>query len=56
MDENGLPAKAKAEFHPACGFDLGNGKGNKVEGMISSSAVGVIIDGRGRPFNLLTDA
>jgi hypothetical protein len=56
MDDKGLPAKAKAEFHPARGFDLGSGKGNKVEGMISGGVVGVIIDGRGRPFNLPTDA
>ena len=56
IGEDGIPLKAKAEFHPARGFDLGHGKGNKVEGMVSGGVVGVIIDGRGRPFNLSTDA
>jgi len=56
LDDNGNPIKAKAEFNPARGFDLGAGKGNKVEGMVSGGVVGVIIDGRGRPFNLPTEA
>jgi len=56
IGEDGIPLKAKAEFHPARGFDLGHGKGNKVEGMVSGGVVGVIIDGRGRPFHLSTDA
>ncbi len=56
IDEKGLPAKAKAEFQPARGFDLGAGKGNKIEGMVSGGVVGVVLDGRGRPFNLSEDA
>ena len=56
IGDDGLPMKAKAEFHPARGFDLGNGKGNKIEGMISGGVVGVVIDGRGRPFNLPAEA
>lgn len=56
LDENGLPLKTKAEFSPTRGFDLGRGKGNKIEGMISGGVTGVILDGRGRPFNLPTDA
>jgi len=56
IGDDGQPLKAKAEFHPARGFDLGSGKGNKIEGMVSGGVVGVVIDGRGRPFNLPTEA
>ncbi len=56
LEEEGIPMKAKAEFQPIRGFDLGAGKGNKVEGMVSGGVVGVVLDGRGRPFNLPDDA
>lgn len=56
LDEKGLPLKAKAEFTPGRGLDLGRGKNNKVEGTISGGVVGIILDGRGRPFELPTDA
>jgi uncharacterized protein (TIGR01319 family) len=56
IGDDGVPLKAPAEFHPARGFDLGGGKGNKIEGMVSGGVVGVVIDGRGRPFNLPTEA
>lgn len=54
--EDGLPLRAKAEFNPTRGFDLGRGKGNKIEGMISGGITGIVLDGRGRPFKLPTDA
>jgi len=56
IGEDGIPLKAKAEFTPARGFDLGRGKGTKIEGSVSGGVVGIIIDGRGRPFNLSTEA
>ncbi len=55
LDEKGNPLKAKAEIDPARGFDLGRGKGNKIEGTVSGGVVGIVLDGRGRPFNLPTD-
>lgn len=56
LDENDQPIKAKVEFHPARGFDLGRGNGNKIEGTVSGGVVGLILDARGRPFILPTDA
>ncbi|MCD6163403.1 MAG: glutamate mutase L [candidate division Zixibacteria bacterium] len=56
IGDDGIPLKAKAELTPARGFDLGNGKGNKIEGQLSGGVVGIILDGRGRPFNLPADA
>jgi hypothetical protein len=50
-----LPLKAKAIFEPARGFDLGAGKGSKVEREVSGGVVGLILDGRGRPFAVPTD-
>jgi len=55
MGENGLPLKAKAVFEPTRNFDLGGGKGNKVEKEISGGVVGIILDGRGRPFHMPSD-
>jgi uncharacterized protein (TIGR01319 family) len=50
-----LPMTAKATFEPARHFDLGAGKGNKVEREVSGGVVGLILDGRGRPFAVPTD-
>jgi len=50
-----LPLTAKATFEPARHFDLGAGTGNKVERTISGGVVGIILDGRGRPFAVPTD-
>ena len=50
-----LPLTAKATFEPARGFDLGAGKGTKVERTVSGGVVGLILDGRGRPFAVPTD-
>lgn len=54
LADTGLPAKAKAVFEPERHFDLGAGKGNKVEVELSGGVVGIILDGRGRPFDLST--
>ncbi len=56
LDNKGNPAKAKISVEPGRGLDLGKGKNVKVEGMVSGGVVGVILDGRGRPFTLPTDA
>ncbi|GAB4324712.1 MAG: GlmL-related ornithine degradation protein [Candidatus Zixiibacteriota bacterium] len=53
IDESkSLPYQAKATFDPGRGFDVGAGKGNKWEGHVSGGVVGVILDGRGRPFQV----
>jgi uncharacterized protein (TIGR01319 family) len=52
VGEDGLPVKARAVFEPERGFDVGAGKGNKVEREVHGGVVGLILDGRGRPFNL----
>jgi len=54
VQENGLPMTARAILEPERQFDLGAGKGNKVEKEIHGGVVGVILDGRGRPFDLST--
>ncbi|HXH62315.1 MAG TPA: hypothetical protein VNI20_13290, partial [Fimbriimonadaceae bacterium] len=41
---------------PARSFDVGEGKGRPVTKKLEGGTVGIIIDGRGRPFNLPTDA
>lgn len=50
-----LPLTAKATFEPARHFDLGAGSGSKVERTISGGVVGIILDGRGRPFVVPSD-
>jgi uncharacterized protein (TIGR01319 family) len=55
FDEKGNPLKAKAELDPLKGFDLGHGKGAKFETELSGGVVGIILDGRGRPFILPED-
>ncbi|KAA3636911.1 MAG: methylaspartate mutase [Calditrichaeota bacterium] len=54
IQENGLPQTAKAIFEPEKNFDLGSGKGAKVTKEIHGGVVGIILDGRGRPFDLST--
>jgi uncharacterized protein (TIGR01319 family) len=56
LDENGVPLTCKAVLEPHRGFDLGRGKGDKVEEEIKGGVTGIIIDCRGRPFQLSTDA
>jgi len=54
-EKTSLPLEAKAVFEPERAFDVGKGKGNKVETIISGGVVGIILDGRGRPFSPPTD-
>jgi len=55
LSDAGLPAKAKAELEPARHLDLGRGKGDKVTTELEGGVVGIILDGRGRPFVLPQD-
>lgn len=43
---------AKVFLQPASGIDCGKGKGASFETEVKGGAVGLILDGRGRPFNL----
>ncbi len=54
-EKTGVPLTCKAALEPHRGFDVGAGKGNKVETTIHGGANGIIIDCRGRPFHLPTD-
>jgi len=56
LDENGVPLTCKAVLEPHRSFDLGGGRGDKVETEIHGGVTGIIIDGRGRPFILSVDA
>ncbi|MCJ7508713.1 MAG: glutamate mutase L [candidate division Zixibacteria bacterium] len=47
--------KAEAVLDPLRGFDIGKGKGARIETKISGGVAGIILDGRGRPFILPTD-
>ncbi len=55
LGEDGLPMMAKAVLEPARHLDIGHGKGNKIETTLSGGVVGIILDGRGRPFALPED-
>ncbi len=44
--------RAKAELKPHRAFDLGGGKGKKIEVELKGGVVGIILDGRGRPIVL----
>ncbi len=51
-----LGEKRRVELIPEKGFDLGNGKGKKVEAEIEGGVCGLILDCRGRrPFHLPTE-
>jgi uncharacterized protein (TIGR01319 family) len=54
-EKTGIPLTCKAELNPHRGFDVGGGRGNKVETTIHGGVTGIILDCRGRPFNLPTD-
>ncbi len=57
IGKDDLPLKAKATLNPARSFDLGRGKGAQtMTTELSGGVVGIILDGRGRPFDLPTDA
>jgi len=55
LADSGLPQKAHCVFEPGRHLDLGNGKGAKVEAEVDGGVVGIILDGRGRPFVLPVD-
>lgn len=48
--------KARLVARPAKGFDMGAGSGNRLEAEIEGGVVGLVLDGRGRPFGLAKDA
>jgi hypothetical protein len=52
-----LPAEqtVDASLQPRRGFDVGAGSGRRWTGRVSGGAVGVILDGRGRPLQLPAD-
>lgn len=50
-----LEGKEKCEIIPGKAFDIGEGRGKKVETEVEGGVVGVIIDVRGRPFALPKD-
>ncbi len=52
LGEDGLPIKARAVFEPERSYDVGGGKGDRFETEVHGGVVGIILDGRGRPFDL----
>ncbi len=44
--------KARLVAKPVKGFDMGAGSGNRVEAGIEGGVVGLVLDGRGRPFTM----
>jgi uncharacterized protein (TIGR01319 family) len=54
LGADGLPIIVKAMLEPERNYDMGAGNGVKVEKQIHGGVVGVILDGRGRPFDLST--
>ena len=54
LDEKGMPLTVRATLEPERGFDCGAGPGHKVEAMLHGGVVGIILDARGRPFDLST--
>ncbi|RKZ00977.1 MAG: methylaspartate mutase [Candidatus Hydrothermota bacterium] len=46
----GVGEKAHAVIEPEKGFDVGEGKGKRMETEVEGGVVGIILDGRGRPF------
>jgi len=47
--------KAEATLHPRRGLDVGAGQGRRWVGTVEGGAVGVLLDGRGRPLELPGD-
>jgi uncharacterized protein (TIGR01319 family) len=48
----GVDEKARVAIEPAKGFDVGEGKGKRVEREVEGGVAGIILDGRGRPLLL----
>lgn len=51
----GVGERAKAIIEPTKNFDVGAGKGKKVEAEVEGGVVGIIVDCRGRPLNIPSD-
>jgi hypothetical protein len=51
----GVDETAEAVLEPERGFDVGAGKGNRLETTIHGGVVGIVLDGRGRPLALPED-
>ncbi|MBP7703125.1 MAG: glutamate mutase L [Candidatus Hydrothermia bacterium] len=47
--------KAKAIIEPSKNFDVGAGKGKKLEADVEGGVVGIVVDCRGRPLTIPTD-
>jgi uncharacterized protein (TIGR01319 family) len=54
-EKTGIPLTCKAVLEPHRGFDVGGGRGGKVETIIHGGVTGIVIDCRGRPFHLPED-
>jgi uncharacterized protein (TIGR01319 family) len=54
-EKTGVPLTCKAVLEPYRGFDVGGGKGNKVEATLHGGVTGIVIDCRGRSFHLPDD-
>jgi uncharacterized protein (TIGR01319 family) len=54
-EKTNLPLNAKAVLEPAGKLDIGAGPGTNVETQVSGGVVGIILDGRGRPFEVPKD-
>jgi uncharacterized protein (TIGR01319 family) len=52
----GVGEKARATIRPVKGFDAGSGPGKPHECELEGGVVGVVLDARGRPFNLPPEA
>lgn len=51
-EKTNMPLKARITLEPQKNIDCGSGPGKRVETNVSGGVVGIILDGRGRPFNL----
>ncbi|MEW6522348.1 MAG: glutamate mutase L [Bacillota bacterium] len=54
--ELGVGQKARVTITPKPQFDLGEGKGKAITADVEGGLVGVILDARGRPFEMPTDS
>ncbi len=55
LDDKNLPLMAKAELTPVKNMDIGAGKGHKLDTELPGGVVGIVLDGRGRPFAVPED-
>ena len=56
LSELEVDETVKAHIDPAKGFDMGEGSGKPVERILHGGVVGLVIDTRGRPFELTRDS